>query len=450
MAPLSRYLVAAIILSAWGAAAQSLQLKRADTFTVVTSYGRSVTKLRGNVKLSSSDGVFACDSADWFRAENRFFAYGNVRFTGRSGTTVRARTLEYLNGESYFAGGVSVRDGDQTLQTSSLRYDTKTQRGMFSQRATVATPDGNLTCRRGDFSGGSYRFLGDVRWKGANERLYSETVEYRSAQRSADLPQGGSLATEGDSVVFGRGALVLSGRRSIKLAGGVRGWGATRRFQSVEWSRWPDEDRTTWTGSANLLDWEKDSTELWADQLRITKDSVVARGSAIVRMPSWSGRADRWLGQRKDSTYVLDGDPVIWSGAYQILAQTFHLSQQGPGDSLWAFNGVHLGTQADSMGRCDQMAAEQLRARIRHRKMDLMDLETNAQALFYPDASMSSQMKSARIQLTFLPDGGLDEVRFFPSPNGGAVNDAKPTFLPGYQDRWGERPSSTEAMSGLK
>jgi hypothetical protein len=96
------------------------------------------------------------------------------------------------------------------------------------------------------------------------------------------------------------------------------------------------------------------------------------------------------------------------------------------------------------------MAAEQLRARIRNQKMEVMDLETNAQALFYPDARMASTMKSARIQLTFLPNGELDEVRFYPSPNGGAVNDAKPSFLPGYLDRWGERPTSTEAMSGLK
>lgn len=450
MAPLSRFLVGLFLLSAGGATAQSLQLKRADKFTVVTSTGRSVTKLRGNVKLSSADGVFSCDSADWFRAENRFFAYSNVRFTGRTGTSVKARSLEYLNGESYFSGGVTVRDGDQTLQTASLRYDTKAQRGIFSQRATVATADGNLTCRRGDFSAGTYRFLGDVRWKGEKERMYSESVEYRTAARSAYLPLGGSMATEGDSVVFGSGTVVLSGRRSIQLGDGVRGWGATRRFASSEWSRWPDEDRTTWSGSAYLMDWEKDSTELWADRLLITKDSVAARGNAVVRMPSWSGRADRWLGQRRDSIYVLEGNPVIWSGSYQILAQTFHLSQQGPGDSLWAFNGVHLGTEADSTGRCDQMAAEQLRARIRNQKMDLMDLETNAQALFYPDARMSSRMKSARIQLTFLPNGELDEVRFFPSPMGGAANDPKPAFLPGYLDRWGERPASTEAMSGLK
>ena len=450
MAPINRLLAGLLLLSAWGAASQSLQLKRADKFTVVNAYGRSVTKLRGNVKLSSADGVFSCDSADWFRAENRFFAYSNVRFTGRSGTSVRAKNLEYLNGESYFSGGVSVRDGEQTLQTASLRYDTKAQRGIFAQRATITTADGSLTCRRGDFSGGTYRFLGDVRWKGAKERMYSETVEYRTAQRSAYLPQGGSLATEGDSVVFGTGNVVLSGQRSIQLGGGVRGWGATRVFSSTEWSRWPDEDRSTWKGAAYIMDWEKDSTELWADRLRITKDSVSARGNAMVRMPSWSGRADRWLGRRPDSSYVLEGNPVIWSGSYQILAQTFHVSQLGPGDSLWAFNGVHLGTQADSTGRSDQMAAEQLRARIRNQKMEVMDLETNAQALFYPDARMASTMKSARIQLSFLPNGELDEVRFYPSPNGGAVNDSKPSFLPGYLDRWGERPASTEAMSGLK
>ncbi|MEY4172248.1 MAG: hypothetical protein RL485_618, partial [Bacteroidota bacterium] len=43
MAPINRLLAGLLLLSAWGAASQSLQLKRADKFTVVNAYGRSVT-----------------------------------------------------------------------------------------------------------------------------------------------------------------------------------------------------------------------------------------------------------------------------------------------------------------------------------------------------------------------------------------------------------------------
>jgi len=96
------------------------------------------------------------------------------------------------------------------------------------------------------------------------------------------------------------------------------------------------------------------------------------------------------------------------------------------------------------------MAAEALRARIRDRRMQRMDLETNAQALFYPKDGPASRMKSARIELWFKPEGGVDEVRFYPNPSGSAVNESEPSFLPGYADRWGERPSRTEAMSGRK
>ena len=73
MAPLSKFLLCFGAFAAVTLSAQSLQLKRADRFTVVNSYGRSVTKLRGNVKLASAEGVFTCDSADWFRGENRFW-----------------------------------------------------------------------------------------------------------------------------------------------------------------------------------------------------------------------------------------------------------------------------------------------------------------------------------------------------------------------------------------
>ena len=430
--------------------AQTIQLKQADRFTVVNLDGRSVTKLRGRVKLVSAEGVFTCDSADWYRGENRLFAYHNVRFAGREGLVIRSRVLEYLNGESYFSGGVTVSDGDQSLKTSSLRYSTSTKKGIFSQRAELSTKDGNLTCRRGDFSGGSYRFLGDVRWTGANERLYSEQMDYRAEQGSAQLPLGGSGRFNEDSLVFGGGTLKLNGSRSFDFINGVQGWGPSRQFSADRFRRWSDADRSEWTGSAYLADWEGDSTELWADWLATTPDSINARGNASVAMTSWSGRAESWRGHLRDSVFLLEGSPVVWSEDYQIIAKQFTMSQWGPGDSLWANEGVHLGEVSDSSGRCNQMAAESMRARILKGKMQRMDLETNAEALFYPEDGPASRMKSGRIELWFKPEGGIDEIRFYPSPKGSAVNETAPSYLPGYADRWGERPSRTAAMSGLK
>lgn len=430
--------------------AQTIQLKQADRFTVVNLDGRSVTKLRGRVKLASAEGVFTCDSADWYRGENRLFAYHNVRFAGREGLVIRSRTLEYLNGESYFSGGVTVSEGDQTLITSSLRYSTSTQKGIFSQRAELRTKDGTLTCQRGDFTGGSYRFLGDVRWSGANERLYSEQMNYESEQKRALLPLGGSGRFDQDTLVFGGGTLNLSGTRSFDFTQGVQGWGPSRQFSADRFQRWSDADRSEWTGSAYLADWDGDSTELWADLLTTTPDSINARGNASVAMPSWSGRAERWRGHRRDSIFVLEGSPVVWSEDYQIIAKQFTMSQEGPGDSLWANEGVHLGEASDSSGRCNQMAAESMRARILMGRMQRMDLETNAEALFYPEDGPASRMKSGRIELWFKSEGGIDELRFYPSPSGSAVNESAPSYLPGYADRWGERPSRTAAMSGLK
>ncbi|MGA1398698.1 MAG: OstA-like protein, partial [Schleiferiaceae bacterium] len=202
MAPLSRIAILVFFAASSGLYGQSLQLKRVRKMTVVQYAGRSVTKLRGNVQLSGPEGVFTCDSADWYGNENRLFAYTNVRFGGRDGIVVRSRTLEYLNGESYFSGGVTVTDGDQSLVTSSLRYSTKERRGSFSQPAQVRTKDGNLTCRRGSFEAGTYRFTGDVRWTGDGEKLYGDQMEYSSKNRSASMPKGGSGTIEDDSVTF--------------------------------------------------------------------------------------------------------------------------------------------------------------------------------------------------------------------------------------------------------
>ena len=453
MAPLKALVLSVGCIAGLAASAQNIQLKRAKSFTVEQSGGRSVTKLRGNVVLQSPEGVFTCDSADWFRNESRFFAYANVRFQGKDGMTVRSRTLEHLNGENYFAGGVTVVDGDQRLETASLRYSTQSRKGQFSQPATVTTRDGRLTCRRGEFSGATYRFLGSVHWLGSEERVHSEVMEYDADARTARFPQGGTAVTDGDSVAFGQGRAQLQGNRYLQLRGGVQGWGSARSFTAEQLERWTDLDRTRWTGSAHLTDWEKDSTEIWAEVLTITPDSLTARDQAAVRMPSWSGKAEMWRGHRTDSVYVLEGNPVIWSGPYQILAEYFTLMQRGPGDSLWAQGGVHLGEEADSAGRSNQMAAEALQAQLRGRHVARMELETNAQALYYPGSTGDgpvSRMKSARIVLRFADDGTVDTVEFLPSSNGSTAREDAPSYLPGYLDRWGERPSSTDAMSGRK
>lgn len=73
MAPLSRILSILFIAAGCAAAGQSLQLKKVRKMTVEQFGGRNVTKLRGDVQLSGAEGVFTCDSADWFRNENRFF-----------------------------------------------------------------------------------------------------------------------------------------------------------------------------------------------------------------------------------------------------------------------------------------------------------------------------------------------------------------------------------------
>ena len=121
-------------------------------------------------------------------------------------------------------------------------------------------------------------------------------MDYTATSRSAVLPKGGSGTFEEDSVVFGHGHFALSGARTIDLSGGVQGWGETRWFSSTRFRREPEADRSEWSGNAKLADWEKDSTEVTADHLVTTKDSINARGNASVAMPSWSGRAERWRG----------------------------------------------------------------------------------------------------------------------------------------------------------
>lgn len=450
MAPLSRLLVLVLLAASSGLRAQSIQLQRAKTFRVENYGGRSVTKLRGDVTLRGNDGLFVCDSADWFRNENRFFAYGNVRFTARDGSVIRANRLEYLNGESYFSGGVRVTNGEQTLSTAQLRYNAPARRGTFNSPAQIRTQDGSLSCRRGSFEGSNYVFVGNVVWNGSNERLRSEHMEYNAQSRKASLPLGGSGSVEGDSVVFGRGSFTLASPRSFELMDGVEGWGEMRRFTSGSLLRHPDSERSEWRGAVWFFDWESDSTELWGDLLRTTSDSVRAQGNARVRMPSWSGAAEVWRGHRKDSLYLLEGTPAVWSGTYQILADYVYLDRCGPGDSLWATNGVHLSETSDSTGKSNQLAADILHAQIRNQKMKRMDLLQNAQALFYPENGPASSMKSARIEMYFNSDGSVDELRFLPSPNGSAVQDPAPRFLPGYANRWGERPAKTDAISGLK
>ena len=106
---------------------QRVDLLQSASVTVQRTSTGPVTILRGNVALRNREGTFYCDSARWWRKDDRFLAYGHIRYRGKKGVRISSTTLDYSQGVAVLRGQVVLEHEGQVLRTPSLRYDTAHQ-----------------------------------------------------------------------------------------------------------------------------------------------------------------------------------------------------------------------------------------------------------------------------------------------------------------------------------
>lgn len=425
--------------------------------------------LNGDVIFRHDSSYMYCDSAYFYEAELSLEAFGLVRM--EQGDTL------FVYGDYLFYDGkieltkmrknvrmVNVQQDSSvvTLYTDSLDYDRADNIGYYFDGGQIIDEENELTSVYGQYSPGTKKafFNESVCLTNPNFVLYSDTLEYSTETKIATIhgpsiiesdsgiiytsrgwyntAQNTSLLLDrsevvsddkiltGDSLIYNRSTGIgeIFGNMSIRdtiqkitLTGNV---GYYKEQPEYAFS----------TDSACAIEYSQgDSLFLHADTLKLLTnegDTISRTLKAFTGVRFYrtdiQGICDSMRFDTKDSVLYMYGNPVLWNEEQQLSGETIIVYMA---DSTVDY--VHVPSSAfvvqyvDS-GLFNQLGGNDLKAYFSGKNIERIDIDGNAESLFYPMEEDSTIIGHNYTQSSFLSiwmhENKLKKLMIWPSPTG--------------------------------
>ena len=378
-----------------------------------------------------------CDNAVFYKKDNFFKAYGNVRM--QQGDTVRMQSnyAEY-NGDTQFAfasGNVNMTRPQTSLQTDTLFFDRKKQQAYYRSGGTVRDTASVLKSDIGRYylENDKYSFVSNVVVTNPKYVIHSNQLDFYSKSGNAFLYGPSTIKSEtstvycergfydtrgdtgyfvknsridydnrileGDSLYFNRNTSFASGTNNIRVIDTLNNTLITGHYAEVY--RAKDSVFITKRAVAATLQ-DKDSVFIHSDTLMITgkpKNRII-RGFYDVRLykSDMSGKSDSvFVNQKMGITKLINlnktnltsvdkrRSPVIWSGNNQMTGDTIQILSDTIShklDSLLVFDNAFL-IQKDSIEGYNQIKGKELTGLFANNELYRVDILKNTETLYY-------------------------------------------------------------------
>ncbi|MBO7502690.1 MAG: hypothetical protein J6T32_05660 [Paludibacteraceae bacterium] len=458
--------------------------------------------LKGDVRFRHDDALMFCDSAYFFERTNSVTAFGHVRF--EQGDTLRGfGDILYYEGDRKLARlcrNVRLEHKNTILTTDSLNYDRITNTAYYFTGGKIQDSLNVLTSRWGEYcpSTNDAIFKYDVFLGNNSFTLNSDRLKYNTATNTAQLIAPTTIVYEGETTIHSsNGWYNTSTEQSMLLDRSViehsdgkfltgdtiyydKKQGLGQLLYNIETKDtvqkmtltghyaelWEKDRRGFVTDSAMLEDWSQPkSTFMHADTLFTEQfpciDSTCAdtiwrqvRAFHHVRMynDDYQIVADSMTYDGRDSIIVLHHDPILWSDANQVAADSITMYlKNGTLDHIYGV-GSAIGIQKETDEYFNQIVGKEMFAYIRNGALDRVDVIGNAETIFYPkDDSVTyvgvNKTRSSHVQV-FMQEGKIHHVLFTTETSGTLYPldqiDRKDTFFPAFFWAESERPASQQ------
>lgn len=414
-----------------------IELLNADVSEFDQAINAKATRLLGNVKFKHENVIMFCDSAYLYRDDNKLEAFNNIRITQGDTMTLRGKRLLY-DGNTRLANvfeDVILQDRKMTLTTSRLDYNMATNIASYQDSARIIDGENTLTSKLGyyysnvhDFyfrkdvvlinpkytmTGDTLRynsmskisyFLGPTWIRSAENTIYCENGWYDTDKQTSFFQQNSFLQTKGqllkgDSVIYNR----LSGIGMV--FGNVSIHDSTNKMViSGDYGEHHEQSDSSWvTGRALLTQfYDTDTMTLHADTLMaiavrnesdtIKKDrNMFAFHHVKLFKPDLQAACDSLVYYRPDSTIRLYGEPLLWSGANQLIADSVTIQTENDEISkMFLVNNAFIISRADSLVgsvidslRFNQIRGKNMTGYFIDNKMHRIEVEGNGQTIYY-------------------------------------------------------------------
>lgn len=448
-------------------------LEHANTLSFDKEFMADAQVLNGDVCFRHDSSYMYCDSAYFFEKTNSLEAFSNVRMEQGDTLFVYGDYLFYDGNAqiAYLRNNVRMENRQVTLFTDSLNYERIANIGYYFDGGLIVDSLNELSSFYGQYSPATKLaiFNDSVRLENPNFTLYSDTLHYNTDTKLSTI-LGPSVIVSDSGVIHSSlgwyntidNTAMLLDRSEITSGNKIligdsiaydrdAGFGEVFGSMSIEdtlqnvmlrgnYGYYNEKTGYAFaTDSASFLEYSQgDTLYLRADTLEMmTIDSTYREVKAFYGVRFFrtdiQGVCDSMQFNSRDSILYMYNDPVIWNEQYQLYGDTILLYMN---DST--IDHAHVKQFAFAIQELDtayynQLKGNDLKAYFNGQAVRQIDVEGNAESIFYPienDGSMVGLNATKSGYLTiWVKDNKLEKLKIWPSPVGSMtpIPDLKPS-----------------------
>lgn len=468
----------------------TLEINRADILRGANGFER----LLGNVEMKHQKSLIYCDSAHFFRAENRAQLFGRVRIKDIEDPITTTSAYAEYDGNTKVAKlrrNVVFTNQQTTLYTDYLDYNRETNIATYFNEGKVVDSTNVLTSERGIYEVNLERitFRQNVVLVNPDYTMKTNNLIYLTIPKTSETKGLTNIVSkEGYKLDAQKGSFYDTQQKQFRFFDGIVETEESRvkaqelffdeakayyegkddvrvlnkeRQVEVYGDRgkyWENRKYSVVHGNALVRKYfEKDTLFMTADTL-ISQDSeadtakyLLAFKSIKLTKTDLAGIADSLVYNYSDSSIRLFQDPVMWNHKSQISADSMVFFIANEELDRVFMKDKAFAIMSDTLLNFNQMKGREMTGYFKEGQMERLLIDGNGESLYFAlEADTLTQginrILSANIKLTF-NDGAIQKANFGIRPDGKFTPvqkiDEKVSKLEGFNWRIAEKPDRT-------
>ncbi len=470
-----------------GQANSVLDINRADLLQA----GRGFERLLGNVEMRHQNSLIFCDSAHFYRAENRARLFGKVKIQDVEDPITTTSAYAEYDGNTKVAKlrrNVVFTNQETTLYTDYLDYNRETNVATYFNDGRVVDSTNVLTSERGIYEVNieQITFRQDVVLVNPDYTMKTNHLIYLTIPKTSETKGLTNIVSkEGYKLDAQKGSFYDTQQKQFRFFDGMV---ETEESRVKAQELFYDEEKAYYEGKEDVrvLNKERqvevfgDNGQYWedkkyslvhgkalvrkyfeADTLFMTADTLISHDSESdtakyllafrsikLTKADLSGIADSLVYNYSDSSIHLFQDPVMWNQKSQISADSmvFYIANEEL-DRVYMKDKA-FAVMTDTLLNHNQMKGRTMVGYFKDSQIETLDIDGNGESLYFAlEADTLTQgvnrILSANIKLTF-QDGAIRKANFGIRPDGQFTPvqklDEKISRLEGFRWRIDEKP----------
>jgi lipopolysaccharide export system protein LptA len=491
----SRFLLSSslyfLIFFIWGQSfaqqSSTLEINKTDVLRGVGG----VERLLGNVEMKHQNSLIFCDSAYFYRAENRAQLFGRVRIQDTEDPITTTSSYAEYDGNTKVAklrNKVVFTNQTTTLYTDYLDYNRETNVATYFNDGRVVDSTNVLTSERGVYEVNLERitFRQNVILVNPDYTMKTDNLVYLTIPKTSETKGLTNIVSkEGYKLDAQKGSFYDTQQKQFRFFDGIV---ETEESRIKAQELFYDEEKAYYKGKEDVrvLNKERqvevygDNGEYWEDRkyslvhgnalvrkyfekdtLFMTADTLISQDSEAdtakyllafksikLTKTDLAGIADSLVYNYSDSSIRLFQDPVMWNHKSQISADSMVFFIVNEELDRVFMKDKSFAIMSDTLLNFNQMKGREMTGYFLDGQMEKLIIEGNGESLYFAlEADTLTQginrILSANIKLTF-EEGAIRKANFGIRPDGKFTPvqkiDEKLSRLDGFNWRIEEKP----------